>query len=399
MTKQLIPLALGGLAIGTTEFVMMGLLPSIAKDFHISIPEVGYVISAYALGVVIGAPLLTALGSSMPPKRLLVLLMVIFSVFNTLSAFAPNNMVLFCTRLLAGLPHGAFFGVGSVVASRLAAPGKQAQAIATMFAGLTIANLLTVPLGTYLGQYYSWRYALGGVGGVGVLTLAAIHFFLPALPAQPTGSLRAQLALFGRLTTWLIILITAIGTGGLFCWVSYIAPLMTEVTRFPAAYVPYIMMLVGLGMFVGNVVGGKLADRLSPITACLLLLLAMAATLLGIFFASTYQLPSLALTFLAGSCSLALAAPIQILMIQSSEGAELLGASLTQAAFNMGNALGAFLGGLPIAMGYGYTSPALVGVGLALGGAGFAYVLRRLSRQLQVTAPSLGVAAGTSAVS
>jgi DHA1 family arabinose polymer transporter-like MFS transporter len=391
VNKQLVPLALGGLAIGTTEFVMMGLLPSIATDFHISIPQAGYVISAYALGVVIGAPLLTMLGRNVPPKRLLVLLMAMFTVFNVLSAFAPNNTVLFCTRLLAGLPHGAFFGVGSVVASQLAAKGKQAQAIATMFAGLTIANLLTVPLGTYLGQYYSWRYALGGVGALGLLTLLAVHFFLPALPVQEAGDAGAERALLTRVNTWLIILITAIGTGGLFCWVSYIAPLMTDVSRFPPAYVPYIMMLVGLGMFVGNVVGGKLADRFSPLTACFVLLLAMAATLLGIFFGSENQVSALVLTFIAGSCSLALAAPIQILMIQSSKGAEMLGASVTQAAFNIGNALGAFLGGLPLAMGYGYTSPALVGVGMALVGAGLAQVLARVVRQ-QPIAPPVSVA-------
>lgn len=383
MNTKLVPLALGGLAIGTTEFVMMGLLPSIAGDFRISIPEAGYVISAYALGVVIGAPLLTVLGRSLPPKRLLVLLMLLFTVFNLLSAFAPTNTVLFFTRLLSGLPHGAFFGVGSVVASRLADKGKQAQAISTMFAGLTIANLLTVPLGTYLGQHYSWRYALGGVGGVGLLTLLAIHFFLPALPVEQTGSRQAELNLFKRAETWLIILLTAIGTGGMFCWVSYIAPLMTQVSHFPATYVPYIMMVVGLGMFVGNVVGGRLADRFSPLTATSALLLAMAGTLLAIYFASGNQVLSLALTFLAGSFALALAAPIQILMIQSSKGAEMLGASVTQAAFNMGNALGAFLGGLPIAAGLGYTAPALVGVGLALAGVGFAYVLAQVQGSRQ----------------
>ena len=383
------PLALGGLAIGTTEFVMMGLLPSIAADYRISIPQAGYVISAYALGVVIGAPLLTMLGRNVPPKRLLVLLMAAFTVFNILSAFAPNNAVLFCTRLLAGLPHGAFFGVGSVVASQLAARGKQAQAIATMFAGLTIANLLTVPLGTYLGQYYSWRYALGGAGALGLLTLLAIHWVLPALPVQRGDDAGAERQLLTRINTWLIILITAIGTGGLFCWVSYIAPLMTDVSRFPPAYVPYIMMLVGLGMFVGNVVGGKLADRVSPLTACFVLLVAMAATLLGIFFGSENQVLSLVLTFIAGSCSLAIAAPIQILMIQSSRGAEMLGASVTQAAFNIGNALGAFLGGLPLAMGYGYTSPALVGVGMALVGAGLAQLLARVVRRQPLAAAGL----------
>jgi len=393
VNTKLVPLALGGLAIGTTEFVMMGLLPSIASDFRISIPEVGYVISAYALGVVIGAPLLTVLGRSLAPKRLLVMLMLLFTFFNTLSAFAPNNMVLFLTRLLSGLPHGAFFGVGSVVASRLAEKGKQAQAISTMFAGLTIANLLTVPLGTYLGQHYSWRYALGGVGATGLLTLLAIHFFLPTLPVEQAGDFKAELALFKRAETWLIILLTAIGTGGMFSWVSYIAPLMTGVSRFPATYVPYIMMLVGLGMFVGNVVGGKLADRFSPRQAALSLLLAMAGTLLAIYFVSTNQMLSLVLTFLAGSCALALAAPIQILMIQSSKGAEMLGASITQAAFNMGNALGAFLGGVPLALGYGYTYPALVGVGLALLGAGFAYMLVQRARK-QPVAPPMPVVAG-----
>jgi DHA1 family arabinose polymer transporter-like MFS transporter len=278
--------------------------------------------------------------------------------------------------------------VGSVVASRLAEKGKQAQAISTMFAGLTIANLLTVPLGTYLGQHYSWRYALGGVGGVGLLTMAAIHFILPVLPVRQTGNWQSELSLFKRAETWLIIALTAIGTGGMFCWVSYIAPLMTDVSRFPATYVPYIMMLVGLGMFVGNVIGGKLADRFSPLTAATTLLLAMAATLLGIFFWSENQVSSLVLTFIAGSCSMAVAAPIQILMIQSSRDAEMLGASVTQAAFNTGNALGAFLGGLPIAIGYGYTSPALVGVGMAVAGAGFAYVLTlTLRRQSLVGAP------------
>ena len=230
---------------------MMGLLPSIARDFHVSIPQAGYGISAYALGVVIGASLLTELGRNLAPKKLL-LLMLLFTVCNTLSAFAPNNTILCLTRLLSGLPHGAFFGVGSVVASRLAEEGKQAQAISVIFAGLTIANLLTVPLGTFVGQHYSWTYALGGVG---LRTLLAVYIFLPTLPAHKVGSHRAELALFKRVDTWLIILITAIGTEGLFCWVSYIAPLMREVSHLPATYVPYSMMLVGLGLFVGKLGG------------------------------------------------------------------------------------------------------------------------------------------------
>ena len=375
MKTRLLPLALGGLGIGTTEFVMMGLLPDIAKEFHISIPQAGYMISAYALGVVIGAPLLVASTSRMAPKKILFLLMILFTVFNILSAFAPNNTMLFFARLLSGLPHGAFFGVGSVVASRLADKGKQAQAISVMFAGLTIANLVTVPLETYIGHHFSWRYTFGSIGLIGLITLLAIYFFLPSLPAAKDSNIKKEMQIFKRVEPWLIFLITAVGTGGLFCWISYISPLMTEVSHFKEGMVPYILMVAGFGMVVGNVVGGRLADRLNPLNACIVLLIAMSATLLLIYLFSWSPVMAIILTFIAGSCSLAIAAPIQILMIQSSKGAEMLGASITQAAFNMGNALGAFLGGLPIAAGFGYTSPALVGVVMALFGAAFAWML------------------------
>ena len=354
---------------------MMGVLPDVAKEFSITIPQAGYMISAYALGVVIGAPLLVAASSRMAPKKILFGLMLLFTIFNTLSAFAPNNTILFISRLLSGLPHGAFFGVGSVVASRLADQGKQARAISIMFSGLTVANLLTVPLGTYIGHEYSWRYTFAGIGLIGLVTMASIYFILPALPANKNADIKSELKVFKRIEPWLIFMITAIGTGGLFCWISYISPLMTDVSNFSASDVPYILMVLGLGMVVGNFVGGKLADSLNPATATILLLIGMALTLLLIYFFSTNQAVSLILTFIAGSCSLALAAPIQILMIESSKGAEMLGASITQAAFNLGNALGAFLGGLPIAAGLGYTAPALVGVVMALGGAGFAWML------------------------
>lgn len=368
-------MALGGLGIGSTEFVMMGILPDVAREFSITIPQAGYMISAYALGVVIGAPTLVAASSKMAPKKILFLLMLLFTIFNTLSAFAPNDTVLFLSRLLSGLPHGAFFGVGSVVASRLADEGKQARAISIMFSGLTVANLLTVPLGTYIGHEYSWRYTFAGIGLIGLITMASIYFILPSMPANKNASIKSEMKVFKRIEPWLIFMITAIGTGGLFCWISYIAPLMTDVSNFSASAVPYILMVAGLGMVVGNFAGGKLADSLKPASATIVLLVAMALTLVLIYFFSTSQTMSLVLTFIAGSCSLALAAPIQMLMIESSKGAEMLGASITQAAFNLGNALGAYLGGLPIAAGLGYTSPAIVGVVMALGGAGFAWML------------------------
>jgi len=384
LKKKLFPLALGGLAIGTTEFVMMGLLPDIASEFKITIPQAGYVIAGYALGVVIGAPLLVAATSQYTPKKILAFLMLLFTTFNILSAFAPSNTILFIARFFSGLPHGAFFGVGSVVATRLADKGKQAQAISIMFAGLTVANLLVVPLETYIGHHYSWRYSFASIGLIGVITLAAIYFILPSLPGATDSNLKAELQVFKKAEPWLVFLMTAIGTGGLFCWISYIAPLMTQVSGFEATMVPYILMVAGLGMVAGNIVGGKLADKLKPLNACMVLLFAMATTLVLIYLLSEYKVAAIALTFIAGACSLAIASPIQVLMIHTTKEAEMLGASLTQAAFNLGNALGAFLGGLPIAAGLGYASPALVGVAMAILGAGFAWMLNRRHKTAQL---------------
>ncbi|MFC5284601.1 MFS transporter [Pedobacter alpinus] len=377
MKKSLIALGLGGLGIGTTEFVMMGLLPDIAKDFDISIPVAGHLISSYALGVVIGAPILVASAANFEPKKILMALMAVFTVFNAFSAFAPDNTTLLITRLLSGLPHGAFFGVASVVASRLADKGKEAQAISVVLGGLTIANLLTVPIGTYIGHHYSWRYTFALIAIIGLITLVAIRFWLPALPVKRSGDIKSELSFFKKKEAWMILGITAIGTGGLFAWISYIAPLMTEVGGFAADTVPYIMVLAGLGMVVGNIFGGKLADKISPIKACLILLLCMASALLIIFFTAEIKAISLIMTFIAGGLSLAVGAPIQILMIKTAREAEMLGAAATQAAFNVGNALGAFFGGIPIALGYGYTSPEIVGVVMALIGVAMAFTLMK----------------------
>ncbi|PYF72374.1 MFS transporter [Pedobacter nutrimenti] len=389
MKKSLFSLTMGGLGIGITEFVMMGLLPDIAKDLSISIPQAGHLISAYALGVVIGAPLLIVVAGSYPPKKILMALMVLFTVFNALSAFAPGYHTLFIARLLAGLPHGAFFGVGSVVASKIAEKGKEAQAVSLMFAGLTIANIAGVPLGTYIGHHFLWRYTFVIVVIVGLITLLSLKLWLPALPAAKNRSLKQELDFFRRPEAWLIILMIAIGTGGLFSWYSYIAPLLTEVSAFSANSITYILVLAGLGMFVGNLAGGKLADRFSPSKACILLLLTMALTLVIVHFISTNQLLSLMMTFITGAVAFALAAPIQMLMINTAKGSEMLAASVSQASFNIGNALGAFLGGLPLAAGYDYTSPVMVGTLMALTGAGFAALLILRNKRSAQTLKSL----------
>lgn len=387
MKKSLLPLTLGGLGIGITEFVMMGLLPDIAKDLNVTIPKAGYLISAYALGVVIGAPLLVLIAGKFPPKKTLIALMIMFTVFNALSAFAPNFDLLFISRLLSGLPHGAFFGVGSVVASRIAEKGKAAQAVSMMFAGLTIANVLGVPMGTFIGHNFSWRFSFALVAIVGTITLISLKQWLPALPANKNRDLKAELGFFKKQEAWLIVIMISIGTGGLFTWYSYIAPLMTDVAGFSSGSVTYIIMLAGLGMLCGNFIGGYLADKFSPAKASVALLLTMVITLIIVHFVSFNPILALIMTFVSGAVSFALVAPIQMLMITSAKGSEMLAASASQASFNIGNALGAFFGGLPLVYGFDYTWPALVGAAMAFMGALFAFWLIKSHHPTKIDVP------------
>jgi len=382
MKKSLIALSLGGLTIGITEFVMMGLLPDIALDMKISIPVAGYLISAYALGVVIGAPLLVILGRNYPPKKMLLALAAMLALFNALSIIAPNFELLFASRLLSGLPHGAFFGVGAVVASRLADKGKEAQAISIMFSGLTIANLAGVPIGTYIGHHYDWCYTFIIIAAVGLLTFISIYFWMPVLEARAKETIKSQLQFFKKREAWLIIAITSFGFGGLFCWISYIAPLLTDISKFSSEDVPYILILAGLGMVVGNFIGGKLADKFSPAKTVIYILLTMALDLVAVYYLSSIQVVSLTLVFLTGAISFAAVAPIQMLMINTAVGAEMIASAAIQAAFNIGNALGAFLGGLPLVAGFSFASPNLVGTGMALSGVVLVFIFIRYRKKV-----------------
>ena len=382
MKKSLLSLSLGGLTIGITEFVMMGLLPDIASDLRITIPVAGYLISAYALGVVIGAPLIVIIARNYPPKKTLLILAAMLAFFNSLSIIAPNYGFLFLSRLLSGLPHGAFFGVGAVVASRLADKGKEAQAISIMFSGLTIANLAGVPVGTYIGHQFTWRYTFIIIALIGLITFVALYFWMPNVEARAKETMKSQLQFFKKAEAWLVILITAIGSGGLFCWISYIAPLLTDISNFSAADVPYILILAGFGMVLGNLIGGKLADQFSPEKTIITLLLVLALDLLLVFFFSSSQYICLTLVFSTGCLSFALVAPIQMLMIQTAVGSEMIASAAIQAAFNVGNALGAFLGGLPLIAGFSYASPNLIGVGMALTGVMFTFVFLQRKRRI-----------------
>lgn len=381
LKKSLIALAVGGFGIGMTEFVMMGILPDVAKDLNVTIPQAGHFISAYALGVVIGAPILVGIAGNYSPKKILLALMAAFTIFNGLSVFAGSYGFMLFSRLLSGLPHGAYFGVGAVVASRLAEKGKAASAVAVMFSGLTVANVIGIPLGTYVGHTISWRYTFMMVVVIGLITILSIYFWLPKIEKSAPIPIKQALKIFKRTELWLILAITGIGTGGFFSWYSYITPLLTDVSGFDDSMVIFILMLAGLGMTFGNILGGKLADRVSPIKATAILLSVMSLCLVVIYFIAPIQWMMLAMVFITGVFAFSTAPSIQMLMIKSAKESEMLASSVNQAAFNIANALGAFLGGLPIAAGYGYTSPELVGAVLAVCGVGFAIAVILLRKK------------------
>lgn len=370
MKKSLLSLALGGLGIGITEFTIMGMLPDVARDLSISIPQAGYLITAYALGVVVGAPLLVVGMNKFSPTKTLILLMILFTVFNGLSIIAPDYELLMVSRFISGLPHGAFFGVGSVVASRLADKGKEAQAVATMFSGLTVANLLGVPLGTYIGHHFSWRYTFLLIAIIGLLTILALKLWMPKTEARKSKQNPwKDFFIFRSSNVWFMVLIFSVAPGALFAWISYIAPLMSDVSGIAEQHLPYIMVLAGLGMFVGNLIGGKLTDAFSPSVIVIAVLVFQIVCMMTIYYTAANAWASLIMTFLTGVTTFALVPSLTLLLLNSVKSdAEMLVASLGPACFNIANALGAFLGGVPIEKGYGYTSPVLVGATMAAAG-------------------------------
>lgn len=354
-----------------TEFMVMGLLPDIARTLGATIPQAGYLVSAYALGVVIGAPLLTAAVRRFPPRKALVGLMLLFTFGNLLSAVAGTYDLLFGARILSGFSHGSFFGVGAVVAKRLVEEENEGQAISTMFLGLTIANVVGVPLGTYLGYLLGWRAAFGAVSLIGAGAALSLWRWIPVQPVPPLDPLKTQLAVFKRVDLWLVIGVAAIGFGGFFAAFSYIAPLMTEVAGFSEGSVSAILVLAGIGMTLGNLIGGRLADR-APVRWMCLGLVGLASALALLPLLAPYPATAVIGVFLFALAAFTLTMPIQLLVIRTARGAEMLGSAANQSAFNTGNALGAYVGGLPIAAGLGYSTSALAGIALVLGGLAFA---------------------------
>lgn len=381
MNRSLLALAFGGLAIGMTEFAMMGLLPEFAKYFQVEEYQAGYLIATYALGVVVGAPILAMLSNKFPPKRILMTLMLLFFGFHTLFIFSPSFEMAIVFRFLSGLPHGAFFGVGSVIATTMAVPGKETRAIAVMFTGLTLANLIGVPLATYLGQFYSWQVPYMVIAGLGLVTFYTLYRWVPAIPAAKDNSVKKQLKYFKTPRAWLLILLISIGTGGLFAWLSYIAPFMLQEVKLNPARLPLIMILVGLGMFIGNLLGGRIADAITATKTVILGFSSMATCLLIVYFTYESIVMAYSMTFITGLIAFTIGSPLQTILIKSAKEAKMLAASAGQACFNVGNTLGAYLGGLPIAYGLSYASPLLVGVCLALSGACLGLYLKHVEKR------------------
>lgn len=369
--KALLSLAIGGFGIGLTEFVIMGILPNIAESMGISIPRSGHFIAIYALGVVVGAPLMARITQNMTPKKSLLFLMVWFTLFNTLSAFSGNYWTMMFFRFLSGMPHGAFFGIGAVVSGYLTRPEKAAQAMAIMFSGLTVANILGVPLGTYLGQQFHWSFSFLLVGVAGLATLASLYGWMPGeafLEDTGSGNKTAAQGLKSK-KLWALIALTTVGTGGFFAWYSYIAPLSITVTGLPETHVSYVMVLAGLGMFVGNFLGARMLEHFKPLNSVVISMFGMTLVLLATALFAGHALVLYLLSFMVGVLTFSLTAPLQTAIIKAAKGAEKLGSSMNQSAFNLANASGAYLGGLPMVFGLGVSYASLVGALLAFSGA------------------------------
>ncbi|MFE7511530.1 MFS transporter [Streptomyces sp. NPDC057540] len=383
MPLALLALAVGAFGIGTTEFVIMGLLPEIASDYGVGIPTAGLLVTGYALGVVVGAPLLTVFGTKVGRKRMLMLLMGLFVLGNLISALAPSFGLMLTGRVVASLAHGSFFGIGSVVAAGLVAPEKKAGAIATMFTGLTVANIVGVPLGTFIGQAVGWRTTFAIVAALGVVGLLGIARLVPALPRPEGARLRGELKAFRNPQVLLAMAMTVLGFGGVFAAITYIAPMMTHVAGYADGSVTWLLVLFGVGMFLGNLLGGRFADRaLMPL---LYVALGGLAVVLALFTVTAHHKVLAALTILlVGALGFATVPPLQKRVLDQAQGAPTLASAVNIGAFNLGNALAAWLGGLVIAAGFGWTAPNWVGAALA----GAALLLALWSAALERQGPA-----------
>ncbi|MDT5149673.1 MAG: transporter, family, inner rane transport protein [Mycobacterium sp.] len=360
-------LAVGGFGIGTTEFVAMGLLPDIASSLNITEPIAGHVISAYALGVVVGAPVIASLTARLPRKALLLGLIAVFTLGNLASVLAPTYGTLMAARFVSGIPHGAFFGVAALVAGHLMGPKNRAKAVAHVMTGLTVATVLGVPIASWLGQGLGWRSAFGLVVVIGVITLTALWHWLPDLSAMHVTSPLTELSALRRPQVWLALLIGMVGFGGMFAVYTYVSTTLTDVSGLALGLVPLALMVFGLGMVVGNLVGGKMAD-ISVIGGLYASITTLGVVLALFVVAARNPWTAMLGLFLIGAAGAAIGPALQTRLMDVAHGAKTLAAALNHSALNIANATGAWIGGVVIAAGYGYTAPAATGALLAAAG-------------------------------
>ncbi|QTC91781.1 MFS transporter [Brevundimonas goettingensis] len=385
LNLPLLALAAGAFGIGVTEFAPMGLLPVMATDLGVSVPTAGLLISAYALGVMLGAPLMTLTTGRVPRRTLLIGLVGIFTLGNLLSAVSTDYTMLLIARVVTSLNHGAFFGVGSVVAAGLVAPNRRAGAVAAMFMGLTIANVIGVPLATWAGDVLGWRASFWGIAGIGALVMAALRLTLPALPAPTGGDVATELRVLTRGPVLSALALTVIGSSAMFTVFTYIAPILKEQTHASLGFVTAMLVTYGLGLTLGNWLGGRFADR--SVDRTLIVTLAALAILLVAFAAlMPFAGPSAVVIFLWGVASFALVPPLQVRVMTAAADAPNLASAVNIGAFNLGNAIGAALGGAVIAGGLGLPAVALAGAVAAAAGLVFALFLARPRRPIAAAA-------------
>ncbi|CAN5330195.1 MFS transporter [soil metagenome] len=387
----LLALALGGFGIGLTEFVAMGLLPNLAADLLPDIwsvsheranAQAGWLVSAYALGVVVGAPTIAALAARFPRKQLLLACVAVFTLGTVASATLPTFELVLVARFVAALPHGAYFGIAALVAASLMGPGKRGRGVALVLSGLTIANVIGVPSITYLGQVSGWRIAYLAVAAVFALTFIAVLAVVPFQAGDPRATMRRELTVFARPQVWLALLIGAVGFGGFFAVYTYIAPVVTNVTGLDPSMVPIALVAIGLGMTLGNIVGGRAADHsiMASLFACFGV---FAISMLGLALTAQWPIGLFFFIFLVGFASAALSPVIQTRLMDVAGDGQSLAAAINHSSLNIGNSLGAYLGGITIAAGFGYLSPTWVGLLLCVPGVLLALVSLLLGRRMR----------------
>ncbi len=392
MKKSLVPLALGTFGLGIAEFVMMSILPYVANDMSVSIPSAGHLISAYALGVCVGAPVMLLSARKFPLKKVLFFLIFLYAIGNTIAGLSHNYWFMLAMRFISGLPHGAFFGVGSIAAEKLADEGKSSSALAFMVSGMTIANLIGVPLGAYICNHFSWRFIFYITGAWGALNLFFLLKWMPSIAPLPDSGLKGQFRFLKNTEPWLILLATGLGNCGIFCFYCYIAPLMTDMSGFSASDMTWIMVLSGVSMVLGNIFGGKLSDRYRSASVVAFAYSMAAVAMVIIFLLPFVSYLSIIMMCICTCCLFMVGAPNQLMVLQNSRGGEMMGAAMIQIAFNLGNALGSYSGGLSIDYNMGVNYASFIGMGYLIIAVLFVMLLlrRQKLREQLIVSPVSG---------